>query len=138
MQSDTKHQQDDPDLRKFVCHPLICHKARCERAYGDPRHQIADDRRETHALGKRAQNECQRQADHDGRNEGVSWDIKIWVSWKKNIASIMLLGKALANRNARVRSATDGAGRGLSVRCDDRAEMSLPERPKFWARVAGT
>ena len=59
MQAYAEHQQDDADLGEFAGERKIGGETRCEGADHDAGHQIADQRRNAHAMGHQAEYEGQ-------------------------------------------------------------------------------
>ena len=72
MQADAEHQQNDADFGEFGGKALVGDEAGRERADGDAGEQVAYDGGNAQPLGKRAQDEGQRQADDNG---GDQWRI---------------------------------------------------------------
>ena len=72
MQADAEHQQNDADFGQFRGKALVGDEAGRERADGDAGEQVAHDGGDAQPLGKRAQDEGQRQADDNG---GDQWRI---------------------------------------------------------------
>ena len=69
MQTDTEHQQDDPDLRQLFGEMLVRIKARRKGADSDSRQQITDHGRQANFLRDKAHQQGCCQSAGDGQNK---------------------------------------------------------------------
>ena len=69
MQADAEHQQDDADLGELRGELAVGDEAGRERADGDARQQVADERRQLQPDGDEAADEREREADGDRRDQ---------------------------------------------------------------------